>query len=76
MSGVPHIDDDGARMATGLVEEVSKIFDGQDYAVVLGALTTLVTIALDDSGVPFDVFVKALRGSRAKLASLRNGAKP
>lgn len=70
MSGAVH-SDPGAKQATDLVEACSKIFDGHDTAVVLGALTTLVTLALDDTGVPIDVFVKALRGSQNKLDSMR-----
>jgi hypothetical protein len=70
VSGVPHNDPGGAQ-ALRLVEECSKIFDGQDFAVVLGALTTLVTVSLDDAGVPIDVFIAALRGSQAKLVSMR-----
>lgn len=54
MSGVPH-SDSGVGQAIDLVEECSKILDGQDF----------------DSGVPIDVFIAALRGSQAKLASMR-----
>jgi hypothetical protein len=70
VSGVPH-SDPCARQAVGLVDACSKIFDGHDTAVVLGCLTTLVTISLDDSGVPIEVFVKAMRGSQAKLDKMR-----
>lgn len=70
MSGEMNIDP-GPKQAADLVEEMSKVFDGRDYAVVLGALTTMITCALDDSGVPLDVFIKALRGSQAKLVSMR-----
>ncbi len=70
MSGALH-SDPGAKQALDLVEACSKIFDGHDTAVVLGALTTLVTVSLDDAGIPIDVFAKALRGSQAKLDKLR-----
>jgi hypothetical protein len=73
MSGVQHSEssDTGAKQALDLVEACSKIFDGHDTAVVLGALTTLVTVSLDDTGVPIEVFVGALRGSQAKLDKMR-----
>jgi hypothetical protein len=70
MAGMQH-SDPGALEAQHLVAMCSDAFDGHDTAAVLAALTTLVTITLDDTGVPIDVFVAQLRSSAAKLANMR-----
>lgn len=69
----PPMRDPGADDAVGLVDACTAPFDGHDTAAVLGALTSLVTMTLADTGVPIDVFVEALRGSAAHLANLRKG---
>lgn len=70
MGGIQH-SDPGAIEAQALVATCSETFDGHGTAAVLAALTTLVTIVLDDTGVPIDVFVAQLRSSAAKLVSMR-----
>jgi len=75
MSGSLNMNSEEVKASKDLIDCCMALFDGKDTAVVLGVLTSLVTLTLDDTGVPLDVFVAALRGSEAKLVSMRRARK-
>jgi hypothetical protein len=65
-----------ARTMTALIERMDKMFDGHDLALVFGTLTSFITMALDDSEIPLDVFVEALRGSERTHRAMQGGQPP